>query len=254
MSPRFFIEGVHECGERVRIDDADAHHMRDVLRLHEGDRVEVVDSASQAFVARLAPRGEQLFATLVERRDPLPLPRLRVDVAQAMPKGTKMDFIVEKATELGAGAVIPFSSERTIARAAGAERVTRWRRIAKGAAEQCGRRDVPAIAEPTDFGAVLDRFCAYDVVLLAWESAQEPLREQLPALVAGARSALVVIGPEGGFSRAEVEAAEARGAAIISLGDRILRTETAALVLLAILHYIIGNERSAQHARRINTA
>ncbi len=254
MSARFFIEGVHERGERVRLDAADAHHIRDVLRLRAGDHVEIIDSASQAFVAELDATGEHLFAALVEKREPDAAPRLRVDVAQAMPKGAKMDFVVEKATELGAGAIVPFSSERTIAHAAGRERVARWRRIARSAAEQCGRRDVPAIGDPVDFAALLDRFCAYDVVLLAWESAQEPLHERLPELVANAHSALVVIGPEGGFSRSEVDAAKARGAEIISLGDRILRTETAALALLAILHYITAEERSAQHGRRIKSS
>ncbi len=251
---RFFVEGAHENGERVRIDAADAHHMRDVLRLHDGDCVEIIDSASQAFVARLTPSGEQLFVTLVEKYDPPPAPRLRVDVAQAMPKGAKMDFVVEKATELGAGAVIPFSSDRTIAHGVGPERLKRWRRIAKSAAEQCGRRDVPAVTDPADFAAVLGRFCAYDVVLFAWEGAREPLRDQLPALVANAHSVLLVIGPEGGFSRDEVEAAKAGGAATISLGDRIMRTETAALALLAILHYMTAEERSAQHDRRSKSA
>ena len=236
MSARFFIEGVHQRGDRVRIDDTDAHHIRDVLRLRAGDDIEIIDSASQAFVARLASSGEQLFATLVQRREPLPARRLRVDVAQAMPKAAKMDFIVEKATELGAGAIIPFSSERTIARP-GAQRVARWRRVAKSAAEQCGRRDVPTITEPAAFATVLDRFCSYDVVLFAWESADDvPLRERLPALVAQAHAVLVVIGPEGGFTPAELDVLRAHPlVTFASLGPLVLRAETAAIAGLARL-------------------
>ena len=163
-----------------------------------------------------------------------------------------MDVVVEKATELGASAILTFCSERTIARGVGDSKLERWRRIARGAAEQSGRTEIPAVRGAADeFEALLARFSAYDRVLFAWESEERrPLRERLPSLLAGVRSVLVVIGPEGGFSHAEADAARARGAEVISLGERVLRTETAALVLLAILNYETAVGRNAEPARR----
>jgi 16S rRNA (uracil1498-N3)-methyltransferase len=247
---RFFVPGVHERGERVRFDAGDAHHIRDVLRLGTGDRVEVIDSAARAFVGQLETSEGGMVAALVEEREPAPASRLRVDIAQALPKGPKMDFIVEKATELGAGAVLPFTSERTIARDAGVQKLERWRRIARSAAEQSGRRSVPAILPPMGYAELLTRFCAYDVVLFPWESAEQTaLRDRLPSLLRGAHSILVAIGPEGGFSRPEVEAARERGAEIVSLGPRILRTETAALVVLSVLAYEASEPETTQFRR-----
>lgn len=241
MSPRFFVPGAHERGERVQIDGGDAHHIKNVLRLHAGDRVEIVDSATRAFLGRIESDGDPIDVELVEEREPLPRSPLSVDVAQALPKAAKMDYVVEKATELGASAIYPFTSERTIAHAASDEKLARWRRIARSASEQSGRRDVPAVAEPLAFSQLLERFKDYDVALFAWESASDaPLRTQLPTLLRSAQRVLVVVGPEGGFTHAETDAARTAGAAIVSLGRRILRTETAALAILAVLAYESG--------------
>lgn len=249
--PRFFVEGAHERGERVRIGGKDAHHIRDVLRLRAGDTIELIDSGARAFVAQIE-ETDDLRVRLVDEREREALGRLRVDVAQAIPKGTKMDFVIEKATELGAQAFHPFTSERTIASAVSGAKVARWNRIARSAAEQSGRRDVPPIADPLSYDALVERFENYDLVLFAWESSDDaPLRERLPALLRAARSVLVVIGPEGGFSHAEAEAARGHGATIVSLGRRILRTETAALALLAVLDYEDDGERSDVPPRRI---
>lgn len=251
---RFFVSGVHDRGETVRIDAGDAHHIVDVLRLRSGDRIDVVDSAARTFVAELVRDDSGLAARLVEQREPA-LPRgMRIDVAQALPKGSKMDAVVEKATELGAATIFPFYSARTIARSVGRSKLDRWRRITRSAAEQSGRRDVPAVVAPTTFADLVSRFCAYDAVLFAWEAADVvPLRARLPALIEKADSVLIVVGPEGGFSHEEAATARASGAEVIWLGERILRTETAALVLLAILGYASAGERSAEQARRMKT-
>lgn len=238
MSNRFFVQGVHERGERVGIDAADAHHIVDVLRLRAGDCIEIIDSSARSFVGRLERVRDGLVAELVSECEAAAGKRLTVEVAQALPKGAKFDLVVEKATELGAAIIRPFTSERTIARGAGAQKVARWRRIARSAAEQCGRREMPTIADPVSYAELAGRFREYGAVLFAWESADRtPLRERLPALIASARSVLLVIGPEGGFSHAEAAAARTNGAHLVSLGPHILRTETAALALLAVVAY-----------------
>ena len=238
---RYFVEGIRHAGDVVTIGGGDARKIATVLRLRDGARIEVVDSGGSLFDATIEVRDRNVLATLVAE---LPVEnesgRSRVDIAQAVPKGQKMDFVVEKSTELGAAAILPFLSERTIARdAVGAAKVERWRRIAKTAAQQSGRRDVPNVETPMEFDRLLERFGEYDAVLFPWELApREPARERLPAITAGARRVLVVVGPEGGFTHAEAEAARDRGAHWLWLGRRILRTETAAMVLLAILEYL----------------
>lgn len=236
---RFFVEGVRGVGERVTIDGEDARKIVAVLRLHDGDTIELVDSAGTQFEARLHLDGNAVSASLVTGRQMEEEPSRSIDVAQAIPKGQKMDFIVEKATELGARAIVPFTSERSVAHAPGAPKAERWRRLARSAAQQCGRNQLPHIADVLTYEQLLTRFSEYDAVLFPWELATpEPLRDTLPRIIERAARVLIVVGPEGGFSHAEAEAAAVRGAHLVWLGRRILRTETAAMVLLAILEYV----------------
>lgn len=236
---RFFVEGVRAAGERVPIGGADARKIVAVLRLREGDDVELIDSAGTRFDARLHVDGSDVAASLLAAHTVEPQATRAVDVAQAIPKGQKMDFVIEKATELGARAIVPFCSERSVARAPGAEKIERWQRVARTAAQQCGRSFVPEIPSVLSFEELLERFKQYDAVLFPWELASpDPLRKTLPRLLDRAYRVLVVVGPEGGFSHAEADAAVAQGARLLWLGTRILRTETAAMVLLAILEYL----------------
>ena len=236
---RFFVEGVRATGERVTIGGADARKIVTVLRLKDGDAIELVDSAGTRFDARLRVDDTEVSAALLAAHVNEKAGSRSIDVAQAVPKGQKMDFVVEKATELGARAIVPFTSERSVAHASGTTKVDRWRRLARTAAQQCGRSLVPAIDGVRSYDELLARFAQYDTVLFPWEVAlAQPLRETLPPLLEGAAKVLVVIGPEGGFSHAEADMAADRGAHLLWLGPRILRTETAAMVLLAILEYL----------------
>jgi len=233
---RFFVEGTKEIGSIVEIGGSDAHKIVRVLRLREGDEIEVIDSGATAFSASLENVGTVVRARLagLVRGEPLRGPI--ADVAQAVPKGRRMDYVIEKGTELGAGAFLPFYCERSVRRGVGEQQVERWRRLARGAAQQCGRRDVPDVAEPVRFDALLERFAAYDAVLFAWElAAPGSLYERLGAALPTAGRALVVVGPEGGFTHDEAESARRAGAQTISLGRRVLRTDTAAIALLAVI-------------------
>jgi 16S rRNA (uracil1498-N3)-methyltransferase len=218
----------------------DAHKIVDVLRLRAGETVVVVDSAAQEFVASLRIRDGEVSAQL----DALGASGVRessidLTLAQAIPKGQKLDFVVEKATELGLSRLIPVRSSRTVGDAS-QKKVERWRRLARAAAQQCGRTRVPKVDEPIDFSALLEQMRGFDATIFAWELATAPLRTALQSLK-GARRVLVVVGPEGGFSHDEATAAIAAGAHAVSLGARILRTETAPLVLLSVLLYESGD-------------
>ena len=239
MRDRFFVEGVHAAGDRVALATDDARKLVTVLRKRSGDRVQIVDSGGIAYAATLDVDGRHVRATLDELLDRGSVEAaLQVTIAQAVPKGQKMDFVVEKATELGAFAIVPVRSARVIGHDTSPGKVERWRRIAKSAAQQSGRARVPPVADVHDAAALFATFERFDRVYVAWELAEAaPLRDTFDVELADATSVLVVIGPEGGFSADEVAQAVAAGARAISLGRRILRTETAALVVLSAILY-----------------
>ena len=239
MRDRFFVEGVHAAGEHVALAPDDARKVATVLRKRTGDRVQVVDSGGAAFAATLEVDGRSVRATLdaLLDRDAVET-TIEVTIAQAVPKGQKMDLVVEKATELGALAIVPVRSARVIGNDTSPAKVERWRRIAKSAAQQSGRTRIPQVGDVVDWDALLATFAGYDRVYVPWELADPaPLRAVFERDLPGAHRVLVVIGPEGGLAADEVARARAAGGVPISLGRRILRTETAALVVLAAVLY-----------------
>lgn len=238
--PRFFLPGIAVIGDDVALSGSDARKIVGVLRMRTGDRIELCDSAARIYAASLDVRDRAVRARLDALvADAPPSDATRVTVAQGIPKGAKMDYVVEKLVELGVAEIVPLASERAVADASPAKR-ERWQRLARATAQQCGRSDVPAVAPPATFAQLLERANAFDRILIPWELAERvPLRDRLPELIDGARTLLLVVGPEGGFSHDEVEAARAAGATPISLGARILRTETAALALLSIVNYAL---------------
>ena len=239
MRDRFFVEGVHAVGDRVAFAPDDARKLATVLRKRSGDRVQVVDSGGVAYAATLEVAAHDVRAVLDERLDRGETESaLRTTVAQAVPKGQKMDFVIEKATELGAHAIVPVRSARVVGHDTGAAKLERWRRIARSAAQQSGRVRVPEVAEVHDWSALLATFGRFDRVYVPWELAEPaPLRELFERELPHAQRVLLAIGPEGGFDAGEIERARAAGASVISLGRRILRTETAALVVLSAILY-----------------
>ena len=242
LRDRFFVEGVHGLGETIALALDDARKIANVLRGKTGDRVQIVDSGGTAFAASIDVSGSfvtvQLDA-LLERgaRESA----VRLTLAQGIPKGSKMDLIVEKATELGAAAIVPLRSDRVEGERTGDHKIERWQRLAKTAAQQCGRTVVPTLAPIASWDDLLGTFASYDRVYLPWELADvKPLRATFDADAPHIASALFVIGPEGGFSSNEAERAIAAGAIPVSLGTRILRTETVALVILTAFAYARG--------------
>ncbi|HEV8020080.1 MAG TPA: RsmE family RNA methyltransferase [Candidatus Lustribacter sp.] len=239
---RFFVEGVHVLGETVSFAPDDARKIVTVLRGRSGERVHVIDSAGSAFAAAIDVHASGVRARLEEAIERgTRESAVRIVVAQAIPKGQKMDLIVEKATELGAAAIVPLRSDRVTGERTGEHKVERWQRIAKTAAQQSGRTVIPAIVPIADWDALLATFGEYDRVYVPWELADvRPLREVFEIDAPRVASVLFVIGPEGGFSASEVERAVATGATAISLGARILRTETVALAVLSAFAYARG--------------
>ncbi len=232
---RFFVEGIVRIGESCEIAGEDARKLKLVLRARTGDEVEILDSAGARYRCTIEKFERNALVLPRERlAESAPTRSLRFTLAQGIPKGSKMDYVVEKASELGVAQLVPLLTERCIARECSPAKLERWRRLARSAALQCGRAEAMEIAEPIALERLLSESSAYDALLLPWELA--PLDSPLPLLreaLAGAKSALGLVGPEGGFSSGEAERAAAAGARMLRFGPRILRTETAGLVLSA---------------------
>lgn len=230
--PRFLIDEPPDAGGRMRLRGAALRHLRTVLRLGPGDGVEVFDGRGRSWTAVIrdvGPAAAELAVTAeIPSRAESPL---RLTLAVALPKGAKLDWVVEKATELGVTELVPFVSARTIPAPHDlAARVSRWQRLAASATAQCGRTRPPGIAAPVPFAGVLDLAASHDRAILFHEGADEAF----PGASAGVSRVLAVTGPEGGFSDGEVEAAVRAGLFPSGLGPRILRAETAAVTAAAL--------------------
>jgi len=242
---RFFILRENLRGETATVTGQELDHMRKVLRLAPGAAVTLFDDSGWEHEGVIrsytAHSGEIaiLKSFQPERESPL-----RVTLAQALGKGEKMDWVVEKATELGVAQIAPFVSSRTVPRLdrAGSEkRQTRWQKIALSAAKQSGRTKVPDILEITDFQNLVRQAWPCALKLLCWEGESQLNLTQLHRETPRVESLLLAIGPEGGFSADEVAEATRNGFKSVGLGKRILRTETAALVALSLAQFLWGD-------------
>jgi len=215
----------------LTLPDEEARRIRTVLRLEVGSALVLFDGAGVQAQATLVALGRE--AVVHVRAVEVAAPAPPIAIAQGLPKGDKLDWVIQKATELGACAVVPFAAERSVVRLSADKaqaRRERWQKIALEAARQCGRADVPEVAPLARLSDVLAR--PGKVGLLYEGAVDVRLGGFLDA--AGEAPVTLVIGPEGGFADAEVAQARASGAAVVGLGPRVLRTETVALAALAV--------------------
>ncbi len=209
-------------------------HLTHVMRKREGDALMVVDGKGNAYEVVISGIGRRdAHCTIVKTHTGFREPRFPVTLGVGILKNpSKFDFLVEKATELGVHAVVPLRTERTIPRTAKSER---WRKLALAAMKQCGRSFWPEVRELTTLGALLGDSGKYDMKLVAHERAPGEGMPHPGDLDPPPKSALVLIGPEGGFSEEEVSLCRGSGFGTVWLGERRLRTETAAIASLALL-------------------
>jgi 16S rRNA (uracil1498-N3)-methyltransferase len=236
---RFFVPRRDVADGKARLQGGEFRHLQRVLRLREGDVVTLFDDAGtehEGVIVSLSPRVATVRITASApsaRESPL-----AVTLYQGVPKGRKMDLVVEKATELGAVKIVPFvSSFGTGSVAATHGKRERWERIALAAAKQSGRTVIPEIGAVLTFPEVVTAAAAADRAVLFFEHATSAA---LPAGGAGTTTA-VIVGPEGGFSSDEASRALNAGIVICGLGPRILRTETAAIVALTLVQSRYGD-------------
>lgn len=243
--PRFFIAPEDWNPDQLVLDEDEAHHALDVLRMKAGDRAVVFNGrGAEATVEFAGVQKHHVELRAIQHAKTAPLP-CRITLAQAIPKGKNMEFIIEKATELGAAAVVPLLSERTVIQLDAkevAKKQEKWQTAAIEACKQCGQNWLPEIRRPLTLKDYFNSNPRFDLMLIA---SLQPGAKHFKTILAGhlaeqkknPESALILIGPEGDFTPAEIMLAIGYGCHPVTLGPIVLRTETAAIYCLSMLGY-----------------
>jgi 16S rRNA (uracil1498-N3)-methyltransferase len=235
---RFYIPPHSWNPDKLALDAAETHHALHVLRMKEGDRATVFNGQGIEATVEFTQVGKDAITLRKIQVSKTPPVACEITLAQAVPKGKNMDLIVEKATELGAAAIAPLLSDRTVVKADEGEALTKrdkWQRVATEAAKQCGQNWLPKVAKPMtpkEFFAQADK---YDLRLIASLQPGAVTIKQALAEVKNPARVLVLVGPEGDFTPAEVNLARGHGCQPVTLGPIILRTETAAIYCVSVL-------------------
>ena len=245
----FFVTPQQISGDKIRIEGGDVNHMKNVLRMKTGEeltigheKAEISDGESRTYLCEVEAYEEDVAVLhILEEMEADTEPASKLYLFQGLPKSDKMELIVQKAVELGVYQVIPVAMKRSVVRLddkKAAKKADRWNSIAESAAKQAGRSRIPEVTMPLSYKEALKMAEELDVTLLPYELAggMEVTREVIRQIKSG-QSVGIFIGPEGGFEPEEVDAAVSMGARVITLGRRILRTETAGLATLAILMF-----------------
>ena len=243
----FFVDPAQVMGDFIRITGPDVNHMKNALRMKQGEEVLVSDGTGTDYHCCLSSlNSDCVEARIVSAdRDGRELPS-RIWLFQGLPKSDKMELIIQKAVELGAWEVIPVATKRAVVKLdqkKAAKKRERWSGISESAAKQAGRNVIPEIKQVMNFQEALSYAKSLDVLLIPYELAEgmQATKERIQAIQPG-QSVGIFIGPEGGFEQEEVKLAMEAGAYPITLGRRILRTETAGMTMLSVLMYHLEQE------------
>ena len=233
---RFFAGDESFSRNSVVLTGTDASHIYTVLRLQIGDKIQVLDGKGSLCIVQLADvkaklvKGEIISSEKVNTESPL-----TVHLGQSLIKGNKFDVVLRKSVELGVETITPLITERTVVKSDSNKKIARWQKIAEESCKQCGRSSIPKVSESI---VRMDVFCQQeneaDLKLMFWELESENGLKDIN-LEKTPSSVSILIGPEGGFTVQEVETARSYGFQTVSLGPRILRAETAPLVVLSLL-------------------
>lgn len=239
---QFFVEDTQVGASAVTIEGSDVNHIKNVLRMRRGEKVRISTASGQNYFGEIAELSDErvLVDILEASADDTELSN-KIYLFQGLPKSDKMEWIIQKAVELGAYEIIPVAMKNCVVKLdakKAASKAARWQEIAKSAAKQSKRSLIPEVLQPMDYREALKKAEELDVVLLPYENERgmAATREAIAQIKPG-QSVGIFIGPEGGFADAEIAAAKEKQMQVISLGKRILRTETAGLAALSILMY-----------------
>jgi 16S rRNA (uracil1498-N3)-methyltransferase len=237
--PRVFVTSFPADSSFLIITGEQSRYISTVLRLKQGDTIHLFDSLGNHFSAVISKAGRgKIEVELKKPIKPPDDPPLNIILLQGVLKGQKMDLVIQKATELGVGSIVPLVTDRTVIR--GTRRLERWRKVALEASRQCGRTSPPEVNKPREAEDYFSSESSLNGIIF-WEEQGQGLKSlkdmKFPR---SAKDIVVAVGPEGGFTEQEVEQAKEVGLVPVTLGPRILRAETAAITAVALVQHISG--------------
>ena len=243
--PRFFVRNEQIKGTTIEILGEDVKHIGNVLRKQIGDNVEICDQDTEkSYICKIEEiENESILTKIIEELQGYN-DKIKVDIYQGLPKADKMELIIQKSVELGVNAIIPVLMKRCVVKIDSkdeSKKITRWQKIAESAAKQSGRNIIPEIKNIVNVEKIIQLIKEYNCVIVAYENEKKnTIKKELLRIKENAYDKVkiaVVIGPEGGLEEKDVEMLKQNGAKIVTLGNRILRTETVALNVLSVIMY-----------------
>ena len=245
--PRFFVKNEQIKEKTIEIIGEDIKHIKNVLRKQIGDDIEICDKdTKKSYICQIEKIEDKIILIKIVKELQSNDNMIEVDIYQGLPKADKMELIIQKSIELGANAIIPVKMKRCVVKIDSKDeikKITRWQKIAESAAKQSGRNEIPQIKNIVDIEKIIQLIDQYDKVIVAYENEKEnTIKHELLNLKEKIRvnnkiKIAIVIGPEGGLEEKDVETLKQHGAVSVTLGNRILRTETVALNILSIIMY-----------------
>ena len=248
--PKFFVDDKQIIDNKIKIIGEDINHIKNVLRKNKGDILTLCDKQNgRDYLGRISKiTEEQIECEIIEELlDTSVESNIKVTIMQGLPKSDKMELIIQKSVELGAYDIIPIEMKRCVVKLNEKDKLkklSRWQKISEVASKQCGRNIIPKINEVINLKNICNIIKQYDIVLVAYENEKEiTIKEELQKIHNDEKEIkiAIVIGPEGGIDDEEINLLKENGAKTITLGKRILRTETAALNILSIIMYELEN-------------
>lgn len=239
---KFFIPKENILDDRLIINSEDVNHITKVLRLGTGDEILCCDGLGNDYITEISNvEKREITCKIIKKTKSLTEPELKVTLIQGIPKASKMDYIIQKTTELGISEIFPLEMSRCVAKIDNDKKIERWQKIAQEAAKQSGRGVVPKISKPISFGEAIDILKKSDIAFVPYECEEKGYLKPILTSFKDAKSVAFIIGPEGGFDQKEIEMLSKEKIPTVSLGKRILRTETAGEAVLSMVMYEIGD-------------
>ena len=242
--PRFFIKENQIQNNKITIIGEDVNHIKNVIRKQIGDIIEICNQDNEkSYKCEIEKIEEKQITTKIIEELKAQESNIKVDIFQGLPKAEKMELIIQKSVELGANAIIPVNMKRCVVKLdskSEEKKIERWQKISESAAKQCGRNNIPEVKHLVNIKDICNKIKDYDAMIVAYENEKEnTLKQELTKLKNKQKNLKIgiVIGPEGGLEENDVKLLKESGAEIITLGHRILRTETVALNMLSIIMY-----------------
>lgn len=248
--PKFFITNLSKQNETITIKGTDVNHIKNVLRKKQGETITICNSEdAKDYLCEIEKIEEKAITCKIKKElETNAEPHIKITIFQGLPKADKMELIIQKAVELGCYDITPVEMKRCVVKLADKDKkkkLERWQKIAEVAAKQSGRNRIPKINEVKSIQNICNLFPEYDIVIVAYENEKEnKLKQEIEKLKEKQTDNLkigILIGPEGGIDNTEIEWFQQNNAKQVTLGSRILRTETVALYMLSIILYELDN-------------